>query len=82
MGLGEKYRMMAAAAINAAPGTREALEAEHGKGNVWDTDELSAAFEVQGFAAPFCMVRRRSDGVRGAVMFQHRPRFYFTFTEV
>jgi hypothetical protein len=65
------------AEINAQPGSREALEAEHGQ--VWDTQELGQDFEVLGFAAPLVVVRRRSDGVRGSLCFQHSPRFYFAF---
>jgi hypothetical protein len=38
----------------AVPGSREALEAEHGK--VWDTKQLSEDFEVLGFAAPLVVV--------------------------
>ncbi len=64
--------------INVEPGSREALEAQHGK--VWDTSELTTEFEVLGFLAPFVMVRRRSDGQKGSLMFQHAPRFYFSFT--
>lgn len=65
--------------INAVPGSREALEAAHGQ--VWDTDELRAAFTVQGFMAPLVGVTRTADGVRGSLMFQHHPRFYFGFHE-
>jgi len=65
--------------INAAPGSREALEASHGQ--VWDTDELRADFKVDGFMAPMVVVTRTADGVRGTMMFQHRPRFYFGFQE-
>ena len=61
------------------PGSREALEATFGKDNVWDTKELTAAFEVKGFMAPFCVVKRKADGVVGSVTFQHDPRFYFDF---
>lgn len=61
--------------INAMPGAREALEAEHGQ--VWDTDELRRDFEVVGFAAPLIVVRRKADGVKGSLEFQHQPRFYF-----
>ena len=32
------------------------------EGRKWTTDELRAEFEVIGFAAPFVVVRRRSDG--------------------
>lgn len=63
--------------INADPGSREALEAVHGK--VWTTDELRVEFEVIGFMAPVCVVRRRSDGRKGSVFFQHSPRFFFGF---
>ena len=63
--------------INAQPGSREALEAEHGQ--VWNTQELGEDFEVLGFAAPLVVVRRREDGVRGSLFFQHTPRFYFGF---
>jgi hypothetical protein len=57
------------------------LIAKYGAGNVWDTNELSAAFEVTGFMAPFCVVKRKSDNMVGTVEFQHHPRFYFNFQE-
>lgn len=63
--------------INAVPGSREALEAVHGK--VWTTDELREEYEVVGFMAPVCVVRRKSDGRKGSVVFQHHPRFFFNF---
>ena len=59
------------AEINAAPGSREYLEAKHGQ--VWDTAELSEDFEVIGFAAPLVVVRRKSDGLKGSLMFQAQP---------
>ena len=65
------------AEINAQPGSREALEAEHGQ--VWNTQELGEDFEVLGFAAPLVVVRRRADGVLGSLFFQHSPRLYFSF---
>jgi hypothetical protein len=65
------------AEINAEPGSRKALEAEYGQ--VWDTEQLTRDFEVIGFMAPLVGVRRRSDGVKGSLEFQHRPRFYFNF---
>ena len=64
--------------INGKPGSREALEAEHGQ--VWDTRQLGQDFEVAGFMAPFVVVRRRSDGQKGSLEFQHQPRFYFNFS--
>ena len=60
--------------INAS---REALEAKHGQ--VWNTDELRQEYDVVGFMAPLVVVRRMSDGVKGSLMFQHSPRFYFNF---
>lgn len=66
-------------AINTEPGTRPALEAEHGQ--VWDTAELQQDFSVQGFGAPLVVVVRKADGARGSLMFQHMPRFYFNFQE-
>ncbi len=63
--------------INAAPGSREALEAQYGQ--VWTTQELSQDFEVISFMAPLVVVRRKADGVKGSLEFQHNPRFYFNF---
>lgn len=45
----------------------------------WTTAELTEEFEVIGFMAPFCVVKRRSDGVKGSMEFTHSPRFYFNF---
>lgn len=73
----ESARRRLVSELNTAPGPRELLEAIHGQ--VWETAELTEAFEVIGFAAPFVVVRRKSDGVRGTLMFQHQPRFYFGF---
>jgi hypothetical protein len=75
----EPIRRQMVAEINAAPGSREALELEFGEDNVWDAQELGRDFSVLGFMAPFCVVVRKSDNVRGSVMFQHDPRFYFNF---
>jgi hypothetical protein len=63
--------------INAEPGSREALEAKYG--TVWSADELGRDFEVVGFMAPLVVVRRKADGVRGSLEFQHSPRMYFNF---
>ncbi len=45
----------------------------------WDTDQLREEFEVIGFMAPFVVVRRKADGVKGSMEFTHNPRFYFNF---
>ncbi len=67
-------RMQAAGARS-----REDLERAHGR--VWDTRQLTEEFEVLGFLAPFVVVRRRADGSRGSLTFQHDPRLYFDFVE-
>ena len=63
--------------INLQPGSREALEAQYGQ--VWNTDQLSEDFEVLGFMAPLVVVRRKSDGRKGSLEFQHSPRIYFNY---
>ena len=68
----EAARRQRLAEINAAAAGREALEARHGR--VWDTQELT-----RDYAAPYVVVRRRADGLRGSLEFQHAPRFYFNF---
>ena len=66
--------------INSGPSEREVLEKEYGK--VYNTEEVSEAFKITGFMAPFITVVRRSDNIKGTMMFQDRPRYYFSFKEV
>ena len=73
----EPARRQMIAEINADPDSREALEVNHGQ--VWDTSQLQDDFDVIGFMAPLVVVRRKSDGVKGSLMFQGSPRFYFKF---
>ena len=73
----EDIRRQMLTEINAVPGSREYLEAKHGQ--VWDTQQLSDDFEVLGFMAPVVVVRRKSDGQKGSLFFQHNPRFYYGF---
>lgn len=73
----ETLRRQRVMEINLQPGSREALKAQHGQ--VWTTSELSSDYEVLGFMAPFVVVRRKSDGRKGSLEFQHGPRFYFNF---
>ena len=73
----EDIRKQMLAEINAAPGSREYLEAKHGQ--VWDTSELARDFIVIGFSAPLVVVKRKCDGRKGTLMFQANPRFYFGF---
>ena len=48
-------------------------------GQIWTTEQLREDFEILSFLAPCVIVRRRSDGARGALMFRHNPRVYFDF---
>lgn len=75
----ETTRRQLVAEINLEPGSRDYLEAKYGE--VHNTSELTKAFEPLGFMAPFVVVRRRCDGVKGSLQFQHSPRFYYNFQE-
>lgn len=75
----ESLRRQMVAEINANPNTRISLEQKYGQ--VWDTSELTTDYDVQGFMAPYVVVRRKSDSVRGTLLFQHSPRFYYSFTK-
>lgn len=56
---------------------KEELQKEFGV--VLTTAEATAEFVFVSFCAPFVVVRRRRDGMKGTLRFQHRPRFYFDF---
>lgn len=71
----EEVRRRLVSEINPKEIERGELEKLHGQ--VWDTNELRGDFEVDGFLAPYIVVRRRADGVRGTLLFQHWPRFYW-----
>ena len=74
----EAARRERLAEIDAEPGSREALEAQYGQ--VWDTQQLAQDFDVIGFLAPLVVVRRKGDGMKGSLEFQHGPpRLYFNF---
>lgn len=73
----EAARRHRLAEINVEPGSRETLEALHGQ--VWDTQQLSQDFDVLGFMAPLIVVRRKAEGVKGSLEFQHSPRLYFNW---
>ena len=47
--------------------------------DTWNTAELQEDFEVIGFVAPYVLVKRKSDSVRGVLEFTHAPRLYFDF---
>ena len=56
---------------------RASLEEKHGE--VFDTEQLREGFQVHSFLAPFIIVTRLSSGEKGTLMFQHSPRFYFSW---
>jgi hypothetical protein len=74
MSVTDGYRQVLTEALNAT-GIPEAYD-----GPTWTTDQMIKEFEVKSFAAPFVIVRRRSDDVKGTLMFIHNPRVYFRFT--
>jgi len=76
----DEFRELLREEINLSPAPDRA-EAELRHGKVWDTEELKRDFEVHAFAAPFVLVTRKADGVKGALTFQHLPRFYFEFVK-
>jgi hypothetical protein len=56
-------------------------DAQQRSEQTWTLAELQRDFEVLGFAAPFVVVVRRSDGVKGSLEFTHSPRVYFGWSE-
>ena len=46
-------------------------------GEVWDTEEVTRDFVIEGFMAPFVVATHKETGKKGCLMFQHNPRFYF-----
>ena len=79
----EPFRREAVAKINSqvesndADKERARLEAKYGK--VYDTKEVSAEFEIEGFMAPYIVCTSRRTKEKGTMEFQHDPRFYFNF---
>lgn len=45
----------------------------------WTTTQLQEDYVVHAFLSPFVQVTRKSDGVRGTLMFDHAPRIYYGF---
>ena len=52
----------------------------HETPDAWTTDELRRDFEVVGFLAPYVVVVRKADGVKGTLEFTHNPRVYFNWS--
>lgn len=45
----------------------------------WDTAALQRDFVVHSFLAPFVIVTRKADSLKGSMEFTHSPRWYFNF---
>ena len=73
----ETIRRQQLAEINAQPGSREALEAEHGQ--VWDTQQLGQDFTVRASWLPTSSSGGKSTGSGGASCSNTSPRLYFGF---
>jgi hypothetical protein len=41
------------------------------------TEQMVTLYDVIGFSAPYVVVTRKADGVRGSLVFTHSPRVYF-----
>ena len=57
----------------------ELLERASQPRKTWTTAELQEDYDVEGFGAGICVVRRRSDNQRGSLDFDHSPRRYYNF---
>ncbi len=55
------------------------IETENIPGQTWDTAQLQEDFNVEGFLAPYVVVVRKRDNVRGTMMFRHNPRIYWAW---
>lgn len=64
--------------MNRTPCSREELLAVVAE--VYNREQVEERYEVLGFRAPFAMVRERSTGQMGTMLFQHEPRFYFSYS--
>ena len=73
----EAIRREQSAALAAVAAERAELEKRHGK--VYNTKEVQEAFQITGFLAPYVSATRKSDGVKGSMLFQGSPRYYFGF---
>lgn len=73
----EALRRLRQAELNSDERSRAELEAQYGQ--CWDTAEMQKDFSVEGFTAPYVVVRRKADGKRGSLEFRHSPRLYFNW---
>lgn len=77
----EGTRMQQQAALNAEAADASDPQTELGAkyGQLWDTGEFQKDYTVHSFLAPYVSVTRKSDKLRGTLLFSHSPRFYHSF---
>lgn len=68
------------AEVNATPCTLEELQRKYGQ--VWTVEQVEAQFEIEAFCPPLACATRRADGVRGTLVYQHCPRYYWSWEAV
>lgn len=68
----ESYRRALVPQINA-------LENDQIPEPKWTAQTVGEEFIIHRFAAPFCVVTRKSDHQKGSLEFRHAPRVYFGF---
>lgn len=47
--------------------------------DLYDTEEMEAAFTTRSFSSPFINVTRKTDNIKGTLQFSISPRVYFKF---
>lgn len=62
--------------INKNPCEGRELSEQIGE-EVWSASEVGATFDILGFKSPFALAEHRESGVRGSLLFQNIPRYYF-----
>ena len=72
-----ELRKQRAREINSRPRNRLALHRDFG--DVWTHQEMAQEFDIVLWICPLVIVIRRSDGIKGSLLYQHQPRFYFRF---
>ena len=79
----ESFRREAVAQINSEVESndedleRARLEKLHGK--VYNTQEVQAEFDIEGFIFTCYRTSQAKSKISGTMEFQHSPRFYFNF---
>ena len=74
----DRLRKLEQLKLNSEAAERNVLESRYSQ--VWNPEELQRDYEVEGFAAPYVVVIRKEDKVKGSLAFQHSPRYYFDFS--